>query len=59
MFGVTFEAFTYSLHENNTLIFILEVDIGETLLVFAEDDCYISFGDSPEIVMAVISDVKA
>ena len=29
------------------------------MLVLAEDDCYISFGDSPEIVVAIISDVKA
>ena len=47
MFGVAFEASTHSLHEDNALIFVFEVHVGEPVLVLAEDDCYISFGDSP------------
>ena len=59
MLGVTFVAFVHSLDRNNTLIFIFEVYVREPLLVFAEDDCYISFGDSPKIDVAIISDTKA
>ena len=58
MFGVALEAFMHSLHKNNTLIFIFEVDIRESLLVLMEDDCYISFGDSPKFVVATIRDME-
>ena len=58
MFGVTFKTFAHSLHESNTLFLTLDVNVRDPLLVFTEDDSYISFGYNPKIVMTIIRDVK-
>ena len=41
------------------MFLVLEVDVGEPLLVFTKDDSYISFSYSAKIVITIISDVKA
>ena len=58
MFGVTFETFAHSLHESNILFLVLEVNVGDPLLDFAEDDSCISFGYNPQVVMTIISDIQ-